>query len=80
MITFRTEHVVLLFGLALGHILIVLNNYFGSYIFINRKLYPERVDTYKYIYIYIFVLYTITKFGFSKAYGKFIIITKIKTF
>ena len=27
MITFRTEHVVLLFGLALGHVLIILNNY-----------------------------------------------------
>ena len=57
MITFHTEHVVLLFGLALGHVLIILNNYFGSYIFINRKLYPERVDTYKYIYIYICFIY-----------------------
>jgi hypothetical protein len=60
----------------LVYISITLNNYFGDYIFINRKLYSKHVYKHKYIFL---LLHIITEFVLLKAYDKFII-TKIKAF
>ena len=59
------------------YISITLNNYFGNYIFTNRKLYSKYI--YRHKYVFFLLLHNTTEFVLLEAYDKFII-TKIKSF
>ena len=57
-ITFLTEHIIFLPGLVFGYGPVTLDNYFGNYTFIYRRLYPSV-----FVKVIIFLL-----FGFNAKF------------